>query len=603
MKCLMVHIEKVASSHAPASIFPKKPVIRFQPDITNCPHCSSKLLLHRTWEHTVITLDIGPFRAKEAIFKCMHNSHEKIIFRSKEIRMLVPHGCMFAFDVMIYVGKALFVRCQTEEAIVEELASKDIPISNREVSFLGKKFIIYLALAHREARQEIRGVMKKCGGYIAHLDGTVEGNSPNLFIGLDGLSGIVLDSVKLPSEKEALLVPFLQNMNREFGTPIALVHDMGRGILSAVEKVFPGVPDFICHSHFLRDIGKDLMGSDYGKLRNILSKHRVRKLLQDKVKPFEKVVADHVTVAHDLKTSIEKGSLETELLEKIPAGTAYTLVHWALKPSGDGYGFPFDRTHLRFYNRLKRVEDVLDKIVDTHLRGQIKDNWPLHQLRRLVKDVLSDQSLKTVVAQIEEKITVFDKLREALRLSLPNGKNGLNDDGDDTDIKNIEEKVKVFRKWIIKEPYYTQKEYQKMVQQIDKYWKKLFADPIFIDTPAGRRKIQPQRTNNILERFFRHIKRIYRKRTGTSCLNKLLKAMLADTPLIRNLENQEYIEILLKGRNTLEERFSQIDSQLVRKELKKSATSMSRVSQDMNKVIATPDLPDKISSIFTTFNK
>ena len=62
----------------------------------------------------VITLDIGPLRAKESIFKCMHNSHEKLFFRSKEIRTLVPHGCIFVFDVMIHVGKALFVRCQTK---------------------------------------------------------------------------------------------------------------------------------------------------------------------------------------------------------------------------------------------------------------------------------------------------------------------------------------------------------------------------------------------------------------------------------------------------------------------------------------------------------
>lgn len=577
------------------------PVVSFRPDITECPHCGSKPLLHRTWEHTVVTLDIGPFRAKEAILKCTHDSHEKIFFRSEEIRMLVPHGCTFAFDVMVYVGKALFVHCQTELAIVEKLASKGINISDREVSFLGKKFIVYLALAHRNVQKDIKKIMAKHGGYIAHFDGTVEGDSPHLFTGLDGLSGIVLDNIKISSEKEVLLVPFFEKIKQEFGVPVALVHDMGRGILAAVKKVFPDVPDFICHSHFLRDIGKDLMDSDYTKLRNILSKHRVRKLLRDKVKSFEKEVADHIIVSQDLKTSIESGLLETELLEKIPAATAYTLVHWALKPSGDGYGFPFDLTHLQFYNRLKSVENVLDKIMNTRLRNQVRDNRPLSQLRKLVKGVLNDKPLNTVAEQLKEKSIIFDKLREALRLSMPNGKKGLNDDGDDTDIKSIEKKVKGFREWIMKEPCYKKNEYQKMVQQIDKYWIKLFADPIIVETPAGQLKIQPQRTNNILERFFRSIKRIYRKRTGTSRLNKLLKAMLADTPLIRNLENREYMKILLKGQNSLEELFSQIDAQLVQKELKKATIPVSRVSQDINKIIATPNLPDKISELYTTF--
>jgi hypothetical protein len=38
---------------------------------------------------------------------------------------------------------------------------------------------------------------------------------------------------------------------------------MGKGILAAVAAVFKDVPDFICHFHFLRDIGKDLFEEQY----------------------------------------------------------------------------------------------------------------------------------------------------------------------------------------------------------------------------------------------------------------------------------------------------------------------------------------------------
>ena len=38
---------------------------------------------------------------------------------------------------------------------------------------------------------------------------------------------------------------------RANGDPLATVHDMGKGISRAVEKVFPDTPDFICHYHFL----------------------------------------------------------------------------------------------------------------------------------------------------------------------------------------------------------------------------------------------------------------------------------------------------------------------------------------------------------------
>ncbi len=72
-----------------------------------------------------------------------------------------------------------------------------------------------------------------------------------------------------------------------------------------------------------------------------------------------------------------------------------------------------------------------------------------------------------------------------------------------------------------------------MIEQVDKYWEKLFFDPIQIATPEGVYSVQPQRTNNILERFFRDEKRRNRKKTGMASLNKVLKAVLADTPLVQ----------------------------------------------------------------------
>jgi hypothetical protein len=47
---------------------------------------------------------------------------------------------------------------------------------------------------------------------------------------------------------------------------------------------------------------------------------------------------------------------------------------------------------------------------------------------------------------------------------------------------------------------------------------KLFADPIAVDTQQGKMIIQPQRTNNLLERFFRDIKRGYRKKNGSNTM-------------------------------------------------------------------------------------
>jgi hypothetical protein len=167
-------------------------------------------------------------------------------------------------------------------------------------------------------------------------------------------------------------------------------------------------------------------------------------------------------------------------------------------------------------------------------------------------------------------------------------------------MKSIEERVKKFRLWITTDERFSRKkDYQSMIKQIDKYWEKLFADPIYVNTPNGQILIQPQRTNNILERFFRDLKRRNRKKSGTACLNKTLKTILADTPLIRNLENEDYLKIILNGCASLEERFAQIDSKLVSEELKRAQKNPDRIPPGLKKIIRHPDLPERIIDFLT----
>lgn len=500
---------------------------------------------------------------------------------------------------MVYVGKAMFVRHLGEQQIIEELHGRNIPISDREVSYLGKKFILYLAIAHRESHKQLKKAMTLRGGYILHLDGTCEDDSPHLFTGLDGITEIVLDNIKLPSEKAEKIIPFLKRIKKHYGSPLALVHDMGKGILTSVEEVFPKIKDFICHYHFLRDIGKDLFEVQYGEIRNLLKKHRIRTLLRQRAKTLEKVINCDISMVEELKTSIEKGKIESSCLSKMPALTTYTLIHWALDTSSqlDGYGFPFDRPHLIFYQNLKAVYSSLNQITE-NLNDKTKDYKPFYKAKKLLEKVINDENLNGLAPQIQEKVIVFDRLREAMRLALPGGKKGLNDDGKDEDIRSIEDKVKGFKVFLESHKILSVKEdYQSMLKQIDKYWDKLFADPIKISTPEGELTIQPQRTNNILERLFRDIKRGYRKKSGMSSLCKVLKAILSDTPLIKNLDNEDYMNIMLDGCKTLEERFAKIDSELVINELKTLHCNAEMISPVIQKIIKKDNLPAVITKL------
>mgnify|MGYP006865135999 CR=1 FL=1 len=127
---------------------------------------------------------------------------------------------------------------------------------------------------------------------------------------------------------------------------------------------------------------------------------------------------------------------------------------------------------------------------------------------------------------------------------------------------------------------------------------RLFADPIPVVTPNVAFTVQPQRTNNILERFFRDEKRRARKKTGMGSLNKMLKAILADTPLVQNLKKDKYVEIILNGSSSLAERFSQIDTHLVQKELAKTAERNDKILPGIKKMIKDAKLTVKISTLF-----
>jgi hypothetical protein len=589
-------VDKLVASTGAGALFPEMPTILFYPQVRECPVCGAQLKAQKSRHKTVFTMHIGAFDANETVRFC---PHDKTIFSSEQLRSLVPKGSNFGFDVIVEVGMALFVHCRNHRQIMEALAAKHVPVSEREISYLGRKFIVYLALAHRQSQSRLRELMDKGGGYILHVDGTCEGDSPNLFCGVDGIRELVLDTIKIPSEKKEQLIPFFRRIKQQYGEPKALVHDMGRGICMAVREVFPGVADFICHFHFLRDVGKDLLQDEYTALQKRLQQLNVRALLRQKARYLEQKIDSTAPVLDEIVSSLEFGTWQTTSCEPVPLIMAYALIQWvfAYPQLSNGYGFPFDRPHLDFFRRLQTAHRLLKQIMEVRLRGIVKDNKPYYLVYRTLDEAVNDYQLNDLAASLERKAKVFDKLRSAMRIALPDGKDGINDNGENADMRSIKEKVIVFRKWLIGDEQ-RKETYTKMLKQIDKYWEKLFADPLPVLTPEGIVYIQPQRTNNILEQMFREEKHQGRKKSGTASLSKVLKAMLAETPLIQNLRNSEYMDIILDGCSTLAERFSRIDAGLVQKEMEATRSNQERILPSIKKLSRDCDLTEKISTLF-----
>ena len=566
----------------------------FRPSITQCSDCGRDLKVQKTRTRSISTLHVGRFRAREVFLTCKSCGHTE---RSQELCALVPPGANFGYDVMVYAGKALFLRHRNEEEVVAELAQQNVQISPREVSLLGMRFVVHLALAHQRRAPDITEDMQTRGGYICHLDATCEGGDPLLMSSIDSLSEIVLGNVKLPAEDEQHIVPFLRRIKQAYGIPLALVHDMGKGILKAVATVFPEVPDFICHFHFLRDIGKDFLGTEYDTIRKRLSKHGISAKLRYRAKQLKAELDRHPELIEVLQSGIENALLPAEARQFMPVLNVYALIQWTLrgKSEGHGYGFPFDRPHLAFAKRIHHLHGEVEKLKTIKLRGVRKDNKPYFKIYVDLENIIEDRTLWKTVSEIEEKITVFEKLRKAMRIAATSSRHGLNDEGQKGNIRTIEKRVKTFRAWLTRRKDYPQNPAaKKMVAQIDQYWEKLFADPITAKTPAGPIRIQPQRTNNILEQFFRSLKRANRRRTGNASSSRMLRTILAETPLVRNLENPSYMRILLGGKASLEEVFAEVDIDTFRDAFREAQDVPEKIPSKLKPLIAMPDFPEKL---------
>ena len=71
-----------------------------------------------------------------------------------------------------------------------------------------------------------------------------------------------------------------------------------------------------------------------------------------------------------------------------------------------------------------------------------------------------------------------------------------------------------------------------------------------------------------MEQYFREFKRGNRRKTGNNSSALMLQNMLAQTPLVRNLKNPEYMILFLDEKTTIGEVFAEIEITQLRQELK-----------------------------------
>ncbi len=528
----------------------------------------------KTVKRTVHTLQLGSFIAYEQILQSINVVPP---LHSEALRRLVPPRCRYGYDLIVFCGLEFYLYGRQVKEIKDHInRSSGVKIPASTVQVLAYKFLKYLGRLHHNSIEAIRHQMSLAGGYILHLDSTCEEKDPLLMSCIDGISAQVLYSKKIRSENKLEVQIILETVKELFGLPLAIVSDMGRAFVNEVAVVFPGIVHVICHYHFLRDLGRDFLNADYDALRQALRKSQIKAELRILAKRIEKKLGgtEKMTAVFE-QSNRQSYFIQTkgkELLQWYALQVIYEiqLGH----ENHDGYGFPFDYHHLDYFRKLEiAITEVRQTLKNAALlpKREKKDLLKLETVLSMIIPEKQDAPIWNIVKSLKERINIFDLFRQILRLACKGHKQGLNDNGSlasQNQLQQIEKELKTYTARLERRVscfHFNKKQpkladdIQKMTRQIHKYWDMLFMSPISVWVGNIEHKIIAQRTNNLMERSFRRIKRRCRRRHGRKKLQKDMAALPAEIALVDNLQNQQYVTTVIGTIDKLPQKFAELD--------------------------------------------
>jgi hypothetical protein len=530
------------------------PSLDFRAEGEQCPGCGGGLQVHKSKRRTVVTLDHGPLLVREIRKHCSDRNCPEVA--STELTQLVKSGQKYGYDLVVHVGLCRYLAGLQREEIRQRLRDEHgIELSAGSISALCDRFLAYLEALHVARAPQLREALE--GGYPLHLDATCDRGKGWLFVCIDGWHNWVLSSARVPSENGASLAPVVEKTVQLFGRPIATVRDMGEGCAGAVEALRKaGVPDLVCHYHFLAAVGKCLFKNRYDRLRDILQKTRCR--------------PEMYVLLRDLRKYSTTDKAQGHYGEGTVRDALKALVLWVIE--GDGHSdapFPFSLPHFEFARRCLQAKSKAEPWV-CRPRSE-PERRALAYLEQLAGQLESAPKFAATVAELGSRWTAFCELRDVLRLcnaELPRG-----------DVRTVQQNLPALELLRLRQIKEAVDEYtldlerrcakQKRQNQatsapgiildyLRHYGPCLFGHPAKLDE-NGHVAAVVERTNNVAEHFFGRHKQQLRRRVGRGQLGRDLEKQPAQVALVSNLRDPEYVRRLAGSLDQLPAAFAALD--------------------------------------------
>jgi hypothetical protein len=171
----------------------------------------------------------------------------------------------YGLDVVVWVGEGHLTRGESLRQLGRELNQNQVPIDQTQVGELLRTYLVLGRLC-RGDEATLRTRLLEQGGIVLMVDGVqYDDRSPVLYLCWDALSGTPLFGERKEFRGRDDLSPLLERVKAMDVPVIGIVTDKEKGLVPAVQAVFPQVPYQFCHTHFLKNCAKP-MESDLSEL-------------------------------------------------------------------------------------------------------------------------------------------------------------------------------------------------------------------------------------------------------------------------------------------------------------------------------------------------
>ena len=528
----------------------------------------------------------GQFEIRETVHVCAtgcrYPSGSLVTRRAVSLAEHIIPGRTVGYDVMSFVGVQRFVHHRQREEIRSALLDEHgISLSSGEISNMAKLFLRYIQELHYKHAEQLRNALAEDGGWPLHIDATCEDGRGTLLVALAGWRQWVLGAWKIPTERSDAIVPCLHQIVQMFGAPCSVMRDLGHAVTLAVNSlVFDldlDIPILACHLHFLKDIGSDLLKPGYGELRSLFKKWKVRPQLRTLCRDLGRKIGPDIVTEREKVYAWLQGDGNLGIPEgQTGIATVRNFAQWILDYPEDssGEGFPFDLPYLDFYDRCITVHRAIHRFSADKLPDP-QSSRTLKRFQRILNPVLSDVPFHQIVRRLRARASLFDELRDALRLvpksisdpkDCPDASRSIPDATvkDMVDIrKNVEQLIESLKK---RRPERgpaqdTRKAIDLILSHAEDHGHNLWGHIITLPMEKGGGIRLLDRTNNILEAFFKRIKHNERRRSGRKVLTQDFEDLPAEAALAYNLNHDDYVAIVCDSLEKLPEAFAKIDSE------------------------------------------